>query len=119
MPPRRQWAWITLLFLAGSVMVFAPPAPLHVEYDGCALVLADGPVCVLSPRSRILRLWVDLPAPTAIEIRVEDDRVRAESLTHVGSGQLLAVPIPSLARSIRLSASTREGLAEWSLNLAE
>jgi tetratricopeptide (TPR) repeat protein len=107
------------LCLAAGILVAcaAPPTiPMEVEYAGCQAVLVPGPVCVLG-ESRELRLWVEAPLESRIEIQAGGSPLEAAGET-VQDGQSFSLTLPAGAEKLDVLVETPQGQGAWSLSLA-
>jgi tetratricopeptide (TPR) repeat protein len=107
------------LCLAAGILVAcaAPPTiPMEVEYAGCQAVLVPGPVCVLG-ESRELRLWVEAPLESRIEIQAGGSPLEAAGET-VQDGQSFSLTLPAGAKKLDVLVETPQGRASWTLPLA-
>jgi tetratricopeptide (TPR) repeat protein len=114
-----QPSLLGLFLLAGIGVACAAPRPtipLEVEYGGCRAVLVPGPVCVLA-ESRELRLWVEAPPESRIEIRAGGSPLEAAGEA-VQDGQRFSLKLPAGAEKLDVLVETPQGQGAWSLSLA-
>ena len=80
----------------------APPAPLEVEFAGCASVRADGGQLVCETASQtVLRLWTAAPPGAALDVLI-DGHLHPADARPLGGGAALDLPVPSGARDLHL-----------------
>lgn len=116
----RGLGWGFLLTGAGLWLACAPSpprTPLQVEYAGCTEVFLPGPVCALG-RARQLRLWIDPPPESAIEVRA-DGRALRIARAEVEGGQQVTFEVPPGAAAIEVRARAPQREAVWSLPVTE
>jgi len=91
-----------------------PTLPMEVEYGGCRAVWVPGSVCVLA-ESRELRLWVEAPRESRVEIRAGGKEIAAAGVT-VQNGQSFSLRVPPGAETLEVLVETQKGQASWSLS---
>jgi cellulose synthase operon protein C len=92
---------------------YRPETRLRVEYAGCFAV-SPGPVCV--PQGETLKLWIQVPVTTALEIQVGGHAVEQLRIEKPG-GQLFRVPVAATDGEVRVIADLPEGREAWRLEL--
>jgi tetratricopeptide (TPR) repeat protein len=91
------------------------PAPLNVEWAGCAGV-RKGPVCELGGQ-RVLVLWVGGPAEASLSVVTDRGSAAGKTELDVGGGTRLTVDVPVGAHKIEIRDAV--GRSRWSLPVAD
>lgn len=99
-----------------------PPAPLRVDWGGCADVRLrdDAPLCLVHPE-RPLRLWIEGAPVDRLEVLIDGEPASAERYVvdgETGAGLRVAVPAGAAALAVRM-AGAEPADAAWSLSLGE
>src|SRR5262245_27056257 len=98
----RRAATAAGALLALGLSDAAPPAPLEVEFAGCASVRADGGQLVCETVSQTsLRLWTAAPPGAPLDVLI-DGRLHPADARPLAGGAALDLSVPGGARELHL-----------------